>query len=115
MNVTSARISGTEMLAVAAYSAKDGMCAPNRLNFCSELVGSGRYPIRFEYQINRNRAPRYGNHLAASESDMFPRVMLSRISENRASTAVCTRLGRICIRSATHTIVTTVKIAAKNR
>ncbi len=29
------------MFAVAAYSAKLGMCAPNRLNFCSLLVGSG--------------------------------------------------------------------------
>src|SRR5436190_18734967 len=108
MNVTSARISGIEMLAVAAYSANEGMWAPNRLNFSSELVGSGMYPIRFEYQMNKNRAPRYGNHLAASESDMFPRVMLSRISENSVSTAVCTRLGRICIRSAMNTIVATV-------
>ena len=39
---TSASASGTEMLAVAAYSANDGMWAPKMLNFSSEFVGSGR-------------------------------------------------------------------------
>ena len=56
-----------------------------------------------------------GNHLAAIESSRLPRVMLSRISENSASTAVWTLLGRACIRSATQTIVTIVRIVAMNR
>ena len=50
--------------------------------------------------MNRNRAPRNGNHFAAISSDMFPRVMLSRISEKITSTAVWTLFGRVCIRRA---------------
>ena len=69
------------MLAVAAYRANDGMWAPRMLNVCSLLVGSGMYPIRLQNQMNRNRAPMKGNHRAAIESGMLPRVMLSRISE----------------------------------
>ena len=42
MNTTSASTSGTEMFAVAAYSANDGMWAPKRLNFSWLFVGSGR-------------------------------------------------------------------------
>ena len=49
-----------------------------------------------------------GNHLAAIESGMLPRVMLSRISEYSASTAVWTLFGRACMRPAIHTIVTIV-------
>ena len=55
--------------------------------------------------MNRNSVPRNGNHLAAIESGMFPRVMLSRISENSTSTAVWTLFGRACMRPAIHTIV----------
>ncbi len=71
--------------------------------------------MMLQNQMNRNRVPRNGNHLAASESSIFPRVMLSRMSENITSTAVCTRLGRACIRREIHTIVTTVRIEARNR
>ena len=65
--------------------------------------------------MKRNSAPRKGNHFAAIESGMFPRVMLSRMSEKSASTAVWTLFGRWCIRSAIHTIVTTVRIVARMR
>ena len=65
--------------------------------------------------MKRNSAPRNGNHFAAIESGMFPRVMLSRMSEKSTSTAVWILLGRWCIRSAIHTIVTTVRIVARNR
>ena len=71
--------------------------------------------MRFEYQMNRNSAPRKGNHFAAIESGMFPRVMLSRISEKMTSTDVWTRLGRARIRRAMKTIVSTVRMAAMNR
>ena len=39
-----------------------------------------------------------GNHLAAIESGMLPRVMLFRISEYSTSTAVWILFGRACIR-----------------
>ena len=56
-----------------------------------------------------------GNHLAAIESGMFPRVTLFRISENSTSTAVWTLFGRVCIRRAIHTIVNIVSRVAMNR
>ena len=59
--------------------------------------------------------PRNGNHLAAIESGMFPRVMLFRISEYRTSTAVWTLFGRAFIRPAIHTIVKIVSNVARNR
>ena len=65
--------------------------------------------------MNKNSAPMYGNHLAAISSDMFPRVMLSRIREKRTSTAVCTRLGRASIRRATKSTVKIVSSAAMIR
>ena len=77
------------------------MLAPRMLIFSSVLTGSGMNPIRFEYQMNRKMAPMNGNHFAAIRSSMFPRVMLSRIRPKSVSTAVCTRLGRSCIRRAT--------------
>ena len=91
------------------------MCAPNRLNFSSLFVGSGRYPTRLQNQMNRNSVPMNGNHLAAIESGMFPRVMLFRISEYSTSTAVWILFGRVCIRRAIHIIVTTVSMAEMNR
>ena len=48
--------------------------------------------------MKRKSAPMNGNHLAAIRSSMLPRVMLSRISPKSVSTAVCTRLGRACMR-----------------
>ena len=56
-----------------------------------------------------------GNHLAAIESGMFPRVTLSRMSENSTSTAVWILFGRACIRPAIHTIVNIVSSVAMNR
>ena len=56
--------------------------------------------MRFENQMKRNSAPMNGNHFFAIASSMFPRVMLSRISEYSVSTAVCTRFGRACMRLA---------------
>ena len=46
---------------------------------------------------------------------MLPRVMLSRMSEKAASTAVCTRFGRACMRLAMYTIVMQVSAAATIR
>ena len=48
-------------------------------------------------------------------SGMFPLVMLSRISEKITSTAVCTRLGRVCIRREIHSIVPIVAMVARIR
>ena len=56
-----------------------------------------------------------GNHLRAILSSRFPYVMLSRISENSTSTAVCTRFGRACIRLAIQIIVPAVRIPAMTR
>ena len=56
-----------------------------------------------------------GNHLRAIVSSRFPHVMLSRISENSASTAVCTRFGRACILPAIQIIVPHVRIPAITR
>ncbi len=55
----------------------------------------------FENQRNRKIVPMNGNHFAAMRSSMFPRVMLSRMSTNALSTAVCRRFGRSCMRRAT--------------
>ena len=55
----------------------------------------------FENQMKRKSAPMKGNHFAAILSSMLPRVMLSRMSVNAASTAVWTLLGRSVIRLAT--------------
>ena len=55
----------------------------------------------FENQMNRKIVPMNGNHFAAIRSSMFPRVMLSRMSTNALSTAVCSRFGRSCMRRAT--------------
>ena len=57
--------------------------------------------MMFENQMNRKIVAMNGNHFAAIRSSMFPRVMLSRISVKAASTAVCSRLGRSCMRRAT--------------
>src|SRR5947207_1124452 len=62
--------------------------------------------------MNRKSVPTNGNHFLAVAWSMFPRVMLSRISANSTSTAVCTRFGRACMRRAMNTIVQTVRIAA---
>ena len=70
--------------------------------------------MRLLNQMKRNSAPRNGNHLAAIESGMLPRVMLSRMRQYRTSTAVWTLLGRWCIRPAIHTIVPTVSTAEMN-
>ena len=56
--------------------------------------------MRFENQMNRKSVPMKGNHFRAIASSMLPRVMLSRMSRYSDSTAVCTRLGRACMRLA---------------
>ena len=71
--------------------------------------------MRLQNQMNRNNVPMNGNHLAAIESGMFPRVMLFRISEYSTSTAVWILFGRACIRLAIHTIVNIVSSVAMNR
>jgi len=55
----------------------------------------------FENQMNRKMVPMNGNHFAAIFGSMFPRVMLSRMRPNAASTAVWTLFGRACIRRPT--------------
>ena len=57
--------------------------------------------MMFENQMNRKMVAMKGNHFAAIRSSMLPRVMLSRMSAKAASTAVCSRFGRCCMRRAT--------------
>ncbi len=64
------------------------------------FVGSGMKPMRFEIQMKRNRVAMNGNHFAAMLASMLLRVMLSRMRLKTVSTAVCTRLGRSCMRCA---------------
>jgi hypothetical protein len=50
--------------------------------------------------MKRKSVPTNGNHLRAIFGSMLPPAMLSRMSRNRVSTAVCTRLGRAVMRLA---------------